>query len=389
MERVRFDHHEALPDGERYARYEELRGCPVAHSDALGGFWVLSRYDEVMAAAEDWRTYSSAEGVLLPAPAGRRARQVGLEQDPPDHTAYRRLYADLLARPRIRGIEAGIRATASAKLAELAALEAGDFVEHVAAPVPIETLGMLLGLDAEVTTQLRDLTVAELGHINRPEGASARPELTLMDLLRSVIEDRRDQPRDDFVTMLTRQDLPPVGLLSFLVGFVIAGHETTLSAATNLAYQLGLDHQLQVRLAAQPELIPRAIDESLRHRSPVQNFVRTLTREVDHGDVTMHAGDKVMLLFGAANRDPQRYRGPDIFDLDRYASDRDAAKHLAYGWGIHRCVGAFLAEVELRILVEELLRYELTLHAEPTFLPTTFGAFLSIDQLHVSLRPRT
>ncbi|MGD9749558.1 MAG: cytochrome P450 [Acidimicrobiia bacterium] len=388
MDCPHFDHHAVLADEDRYRRYAELRACPVARSDAAGGFWILSRFDDVAAAAEDWRTYSSAEGVLAPAPAGRRARQVALEQDPPEHTVYRKLYAELLGRPRVRAIEAEIRATAAGRLAGLARLAEGDFIEHVAAPVPIEALGLLLGLDVEVTSELRELTVAELAQVHRPAGAAGpRPERTLMDLLRSQIEDRRGRPRDDFLTMLVGQDLPPIGLLSFLVGAVIAGHETTLIAATNLAYQLGLDPSLAARLRAEPQLIGRAVDESLRHRPPVQNFVRTLTHDVDHHGTTMRAGDKVMLLFGAANRDPDRYVDADRFDLDRYADDREAARHLAYGHGVHRCVGAFLADVELRILAEELLRYDIELRGEPTFTPTTFGAFLTIDALPVSLRP--
>ncbi len=398
MDCPHFDHHQTLGDAERYERYAELRACPVARSEASGGFWILSRHDDVLAAAEDWRTYSSADGVLAPPPAGRRARQVALEQDPPEHTVYRKLYAELLSRPRVRAIEGDIRANAAARLAALAEATAGgepaDFIAHVAAPVPIEALAILLGFDPDITAQLRDLTVAELARIHRPaDEAAARPELTLMDLLRAQIDDRRDHPRDDFATLLVQQDLPPIGMLSFLVGAVIAGHETTLIAATNLAYQMGLDPALQSRLRAEPHLIPRAVDESLRHRPPVQNFVRTLTRDVEHHGVTMRAGDKVMLLFGSANRDPERWPGdpgPSHYDLDRHASDRDAGRHLAYGAGIHRCVGAFLAEVELHVLVEELVAYDLRLghpDREPVFTPTTFGAFLTIDELPVILTP--
>jgi len=355
----------------------------------LGRVLGAVRFDDVAAAAEDWRTYSSAEGVLLPAPAGRRGRQVALEQDPPEHTPYRRLYAELLSRDRVRSIEGEIRRVAAERLAELAGSEAGDYVEHVAAPVPIETLGMLLGFDADVTAQLRDLAVAELARVDRSgPGPAARPEVTLMDLLRAQMADRRDRPRDDFVTALVNEDLPPLGVLSFLVGAVLAGHETTLIAATNLAYQLGLEPELQERLRAEPALIPRAVNESLRHRSPVQNFVRTLTTGIERDGVAMAAGDKVMLLFGAANRDPERYPDPDRYDLDRFATDRDAARHLAYGAGVHRCVGAFLAEVELRVITEELAAYDLVLQGEPTFSPTTFGAFLTIDELPVSLSGR-
>ncbi len=381
-----FDHHEVLGDDERYARYEELRTWQVSRSEASGGFWVLSRYDEVIEALLDWRTYSSAEGVLLPAPVGRRARQVALEQDPPEHTVYRRLYAELLSRPRVRAMQSSIRHTTVACLNRLAHSPGGDFVEQVAAPVPIETLAMLLGLDPEVTAELRQCTVTELSRTHRGDSETTRPAFTLMDLLRAELDKRRAHPREDFVTLLTQQDLPPLAMLSFLVGAVIAGHETTLSAASNLAYQLGREPQLQGRLREDPALIPLAVAESLRHRSPVQNFVRTLTREVEVGEVTMAAGDKVMLLFGAANRDPLHYEAPDRFDIDRYHDGREAGEHLAYGGGVHRCVGAFLAETELHIMVEELLRYELTLHGEPRFVPVTFGAFLAIEELPVSLR---
>lgn len=115
----------------------------------------------------------------------------------------------------------------------------------------------------------------------------------------------------------------------------------------------------------------------------MQNFVRTVTRDVERDGETLYDGDKVMLLFGAANRDPDRFPDPERFVLDR-----DARKHLAFGWGIHRCVGAFLAELELRIIAEELLRYELTLAAEPEFKPSLFGAFLAIEELMVNLRLR-
>lgn len=384
-----FDHHRPLADDDRYQLYRELRACPAARSEASGGFWVLTGFDEVAAAAEDWRTYSSAAGVLLPLPEGRRGRQVALEQDPPDHTPYRKLYAELLSRPRVRAIEGDIRRVAAERLAGLAEQDRGDFIAHVAAPVPIETLGLLLGFSPEVTGQLRDLAVAELARVHRTAAdPGPRPAFTLMDLLREQLDDRRRHPRDDFVTLLVNQELPALGLLSFLVGAVLAGHETTLIAATNLAYQLGLEPALQQRLRAEPALIGRAINESLRHRSPVQNFVRTLTVEVPHDEAVMAAGDKVMLLFGAANRDPARYEDPDRFDVDRYADDREATRHLAYGAGVHRCVGAFLADVELNVIAQELLRYQLTLLAEPTFSPTTFGAFLTIDELWVSLERR-
>ena len=163
--------------------------------------------------------------------------------------------------------------------------------------------------------------------IRRRRPAAARttgaPPTTLRRVPLAEAEDRRARPRDDFLSEVVHaridgEPITPHELSSFLFGAIVAGHETTLIAAANLAYQLGSDPALQARLAGHPELAGRAVDESLRHRSPVQNFVRTVTRDVHHGDVDIAAGDKVMLQFGSANRDEPVYADPDDYDIDRY-----------------------------------------------------------------------
>lgn len=392
-----FDHHvRGLEEAERYDLYDQVRACPVARSEKHGGFWILSHYADVVEAEMDWTVYSSASGVFHPVEDSGRMHAVALEQDPPEHTVYRRLYHEMLSRPRVSAAEPGIRQLARRRIDRLAAGGGGDFVASVAVPVPIEVIALLLGLDDADAEQLRDLSEKAWSELRRPAQAVS-PEtargLTLGRLLRSAVEARRDDPRDDFLTdlahtMVDGAPLPSAGLSSFLVGAVIAGHDTTLSAATNLALQIGADPALQRRLVADPSLIPRAVDESLRHRSPVQSFFRTLTRDVTLHGVTMAAGEKVMLLYGAANRDPEQFREPASFDLDRYGTERDVRRHVAYGWGIHRCAGAYLAEVELRLIVEELLRYELAVDGSPTYVPTAHGAFLAPEALHVRLSPR-
>ena len=186
-----------------------------------------------------------------------------------------------------------------------------------------------------------------------PSGAAPT---TLRRLLLAEAEDRRTHPREDFLSEVVHaridgEPITPHSLSSFLFGAIVAGHETTLAAAANLAYQLGADPELQRRLAEHPELAGPAVDECLRHRSPVQSFFRTVTRDVEVAGTELRAGDKVMLLYGAANRDPGVFADPDRFDLDRYESERDARRHLAYGFGVHRCAGAHLADVELRLLL--------------------------------------
>jgi cytochrome P450 len=394
-----FDHHATgVDDAARYDGYRRLRERQVTRSDAHGGFWVLSRYEDVTAAADDWATFSSAEGVVHPLPPGYPVRQVALEQDPPAHTPFRRLYLELLSRERVRRAEGSIVEITRRRVDALAATGGGDFVAQVAVPVPIEVVAHLLGLDSHDVGQLRELSEQAWARLaalrdGPDQAAPAAPTTTLRRVLLAAAEDRRVHPRDDFLTevvhaVIDGEPITPHALSSFLFGAIIAGHETTLAAAANLAYQLGLDPALQDRLAAHPELHGRAVDESLRHRSPVQDFFRTLTRDVRHGEVDLAAGDKVMLHYGAANRDPAVYADPDRFDLDRYDHDRDARRHLAYGYGVHRCAGAHLADVELRVLLGELSRLRVELRGEPTFVPTAHGAFLAIESLPVVLRPR-
>lgn len=414
-----FDHHARYDDDDtdRYGDYRALQSQRVARSEAYGGFWILTRHEDVVAAEADWETFSCAGGVVAPIADQRRFNQVALEQDPPEHSAYRRLYLDLLSRNRVAAAMPFITEVARRRVDALAAAGGGDFVAAVAVPVPVEVVAHLLGLDDVAVAALRSLSEDAWTALSRPPRAAARatgggatgdnapapsPDgqrsptaapRTLSRLLREEARRRREHPRGDFLTGLldVRIDGEPIsemGLASFLVGAVIAGHDTTLAAASNMAWQLALEPALQERLRAHPELHGRAIEESLRHRSPVQNFFRTVRRAVTIGEVTMVPGDKVMLLFGAANRDPNRYVHPEQFDLDRYESDRDARGHLAYGYGLHRCAGAHLAEIELRALLDALLRYELRLSGEVRFKPTAHGAFLAMEALPLTMTAR-
>lgn len=389
-----FDHHHRYADDntKRYGDYRALQQQRVARSEAYGGFWILTHHDDVVAAEADWETFSCAGGVVAPIADQRRFNQVALEQDPPEHGPYRRLYLDLLSRTRVAEAMPFITEVARRRVDALAATGGGDFVATVAVPVPVEVVAHLLGLDDVAVAALRSLSEDAWAALNRPRQAAA-PQ-TLSRLLREEAHRRRDHPREDFLTGLLDasidgEPISEMGLASFLVGAVIAGHDTTLAAASNLAYQLALEPELQDRLRHHPELRVRAIEESLRHRSPVQNFFRTVRRAVTIGGVTMAPGDKVMLLFGAANRDPERYVHPDQFDLDRFDSDRDARGHLAYGYGLHRCAGAHLAEVELRALLDALLRHDLSLQGEVRFQPTAHGAFLAIQALPLTMTARS
>ena len=389
--RVHYDHHAHVSDRERLDDYAELRACPVAHSGSHGGFHGVSRHDDVVEVLLDWETFSSSSGVFLP-DLTEGVRTVSLEQDPPHHTATRLLYGRMLSRANINAARDDIRALCQRHIERLAE-RGGDFVEEVAHRVPVESIALMVGFSGSVVEQVRYLTEqlwARLTGLDHLVDETAPP---LSSVFLRELADRRENPRDDFLTALTELTPDDLGgepitdrfLVAFLTGSMVAGHETTMNASANLAYQLTKDQGLQERLAADPSLIGGAIDESLRHRSPVQSFVRTATRDVEIQGCPVAEGDKVMVVFGAANHDPARWPDPERFDPERKAN-----AHLSFGWGIHRCIGAPFAKIELEILFQELLRYCIE-PAGPAVegAPVSGGAFLGMESLPVTLTPRS
>ncbi len=390
--RIDYDHHAPVSDRARLDEYAALRACPVAHSGRHGGFHVVSRHDEVVDLLLDWETFSSSSGVFLP-DLTEGVRTVSLEQDPPHHTATRLLYGRMLSRANINAARDDIRALCRRHIERLAENGGGDFVEEVAHRVPVESIALMVGFSGDVVEQVRYLTEqlwARLTGLDHLVDENAAP---LSSVFLNELAARRDAPRDDFLTTLTELTPDELNgepatdrfLVAFLTGSMVAGHETTMNASANLTYELTKDLDLQDRLAADPGLIGGAIDESLRHRSPVQSFVRTATRDTELNGCPVAAGDKVMVVYGAANHDPERWPDPERFD-----PERNANAHLSFGWGIHRCIGAAFAKIELEILFEELLRYRIE-PAGPAVegAPTSGGAFLGMESLPVTLTHRS
>ncbi|HEY2716810.1 MAG TPA: cytochrome P450 [Solirubrobacterales bacterium] len=357
-----FDHHDTSLQGDQlYAVYEQLRRQRVCRSEANGGFWIVSRYDDVRAALKDNETFASGEGVFLPPLPGPRA--LGLETDPPAHGPYRRLFLDLVGRPRVTAAEPLLREMVDRVVGEFAAAGGGDAVPAISEKVPVEGIALMAGLSPETAAQVRALTV-EMWKTLATDPNAIGP---LMGLLMGEVEQRRGQGGEDFLTLLTEEriegrPLSQEEIGNVLLSGVIAGHETTMNASTNLILELASDRALQERLRADRSLIPAAVEEVLRHRAPVHLFFRTVTRDVEFAGTAMQAGDKLAVLYASANRDPDRFECPAELDVDR----ADPGAHVSFGWGIHRCVGAPLAQAELRMLTDALLsRGTLELAGEP------------------------
>lgn len=381
-----FDHHEpGLTEAERYRRYGQLRDCPVEHTDRHGGYWVTGRHAEVEAICKDWAAFASGQGVFLP-DLTPGIRSAGLEEDPPSHTRTRQLFVEMLGRPAVRAAEPRIRAVTRRYVSAFAATGGGDFMTEVAAKVPVEAIAIMAGFSGSTVARVRELT-EQLWNRLTGRGTPPQPgEATLGRLFLAEIATRRAEPGDDFLTRLAAEGLDDRTLVAFLTSTAVAGHETTLSAMGNLAYQLAGDPGLQRRLAADPSLAPALVEESLRHRSPVQLMARTVVADTTVAGQPVTAGERVAVHFGAANRDPARWTQPGRLDPDHFDPDRDATGHLAFGWGLHRCVGAFLATLELRLLLEELAPYQLSLVAEPDPpVPTAGGSFLTLEHLQLAV----
>jgi cytochrome P450 len=338
-------------DGDKfYELYSELREHPVSWSEEDGGYWVVSRYEDIDAVLKDWETYSSAEGCYLPDSGWR---SLGLELDPPDHGFYRSYYLAVAGRPVVEAKEDLLWDLTERVVGEFAAGGGGDVVKLVGEVLPVEAIALMAGLSAETAKVVREMSIEGL------ERMTEDPEawVPLTELLLRELESRRGQDSTDFLTTLANAEVEGRPMNdeekgNILVSAIVAGHETSMNASANLMLYLAQDRELQDRLRENPDLIPRVCEESLRHRAPVHFIYRTLTKDATLGGTQMRAGDKLMVIYPSANRDSAQFgENADEFDPGR----EGILKHLTFGTGIHRCVGAPLAQAELRLLAKAMV----------------------------------
>jgi cytochrome P450 len=349
-----FNPHEATFDELRqlYGAIGE-QGCPVAHSDALGGFYMLTSYAETRRAAGNWKSYSSAAGVTLPK---RPVRSAALEHDPPEHDLWRNLFKEVLNLATYRRFEERILAITTDLIDRFASRGTADLVSEFAAVLPVLAICEIIGIEDPVRATLAGEIAIELLHGFADPQRFAVAHGRYRDFCAEEIAARRQSPRDDFLTRLATQEVAPGHALSdaeiaaLLSGFLSAGHHTTSSLLASMLHRVATDRALRDQLVRQPELIPKAVEESLRLDTPLHAFYRRTTGDVEVDGVSIPAGSEVMLNFAAANRDGQAFSCPEEFRLDRQPN-----AHLGFGFGIHACAGSQLARLESRVAMEALL----------------------------------
>ena len=350
-----------------YPVYAWLRDeAPLYRNDELD-FWALSRHDDVVAAFRDPSQFSSANGVSLdPAAWGPYAHKTMsfLALDPPRHTRMRALVSKGFTARRVRELEHQIRALARRHLGAAVAQGDFDFVADFAGLLPMDVISEMIGVpeaDRDDVRKLADTVVhREDGLFDVPQ-AGMEAALTLVgyyaDLLaqrRAARADRGD--RGDLTSALLEAEidgdrLTDDEIIGFLFLMVVAGNETTTKLLSNAVYWAWRNPAELAKPMADPGRIGDWVEETLRYDASSQVIARTVTEDFTAHGQTVPAGDRLLLLIGAANRDPAAFPGPDDFDLDR-----DTSALISFGSGRHYCLGANLARLEAQIALAEFTR---------------------------------
>jgi cytochrome P450 len=354
-------------DGPPHAYFRMLRReAPVSWNREPdgSGFWVLTRYDDVKQVSRDATTFSSAEGGTNirtpPAMDMEGLRAIMLNMDPPRHGKYRRLVQRRFTPRMIANLEPHIRDLAARIVGAVAARGECEFVEEIAARLPMEVICELMGVPEPDRRPVYDLSNRLIGFDDpefqrTPEDGKAA-SIEMFMYASKLAELRRGEPRDDLATALLTGDvdgehLDDLDFNSFFLLLAVAGNETTRTV-TSHGMRLLIEHpEERARLLADPALVPTAVEEIVRHNPPVMYFRRTATRDTEIHGQRIRAGDRVTMWYPSANRDEEVFPDPDRFDVGRTPNE-----HLAFGIGEHFCLGANLARLELVCIFDELLR---------------------------------
>ncbi len=360
-----------------YAVYRRLRReCPVAHSDAWGGFWALTRHRDVAEAAGDSRTFITSRQNVVPKVAftGRRPP---LHLDPPEHTPYRRALAPLLTEKRVARFEPVIRAVCQELLAPMVARSGGDICEEFSARMPIRVFAHWMNLP-----QAQALSLAEVGRRyniavqSNDEAATRETSLLLYEMARAVVAERKRAPlaaSEDATSALLAvrvdgEPLPEEMIVGTIRQVLVVGIIAPTVVIGSIVVHLTREPALQSRLRGQPELIGAAVEEFLRLYTPYRGFARTATREVEIRGRRIPADEPIALMYASANRDEEVFADAESFRLDR----ANMHESLAFGRGTHNCPGAALARLQLRVALEEILGHTRGFRLAGPIVPTRF-----------------
>lgn len=346
--------------GTAHAEFRRLRReCPVAHTEAFNGFWLLTRYADIFQALRSWDTYVTSVQNVVPRVAftGRRPP---LHLDPPEHTPYRSALNPFFTQAKVEALAPHIRTCVVDLLSPL--IDAGqvDFCTDFAHPLPATVLARFFNLPLETAMEIREITKGYTAALNNAsDEVVKKASLQLYEVARRMIAERKARPlpvADDPTSALLQatwegEPLPEDMILGTLRQFIVVGMVAPIVFLGSVAVHLSEHPEIHARLRSEPRLIPAAVQEYLRLFTPYRGFARTANRDVEIGGRTIHRDEPIALAYASANRDEDVFPQPDEFILDR----PNIGRHLAFGGGPHRCAGAPLAVEIIRITLEELV----------------------------------
>lgn len=382
--------------GDPYPVYARLRAeAPVFWCEE-GAFWAVSRYDDVRRVGHDTAVFSSRRGTLL---TEGRARDAGgphqpgarhlMRTDPPEHSAMRKMSARSFSPRMVTSLEGRVRTIARDLISDVEEGLPVDVVGALSAPFTTFVIAELMGVPRDRWSEFWAWTDSAIHQVDagRDDPRLAADIAALMRFFGELLEERRRAPGEDVVSDLVAgemegQPLTELDLLTYCKFLLVAGTETTRNLISSGIALLGEHADQRHLLAAQPALIPSAVEEMLRFSSPVLAFCRTATADTEIRGQAIARGDYVAMLYASANRDEEVWADPERFDVTR----RQDRPHVAFGFGPHVCLGAGLARLEARVMFEELLarypdfalagppeRGRSTLVAMVSRLPAVFG----------------
>jgi cytochrome P450 len=368
-----------------YARLREE--CPVARSEAAGGFWFFTRYEDIRFILTNPKIFSNRANVVprpLPAASGP---DIPTQVDAPEHTSYRQILNPLFAPNAIEHLEERVRATAVRLLEPIVARGRCDFLADFAVSMPCETFCNFMGIPTENLAQF----LRWKDEMTRPPAPEA--DLPPQDVRAEIdayfaeLHDERSrlaEPGDDVIGQMIKARFNmerPLTKAEFVRSarlIMSAGLDTVTSQMSLAVAYLATHTDRRDEIVADPSLLPAAVEELMRFDGLVMEG-REVRADVEVGGVALREGDMVMFSLGAAGRDPAEFPSPDVVDFRR-----DVNRHLNFGAGPHRCIGSHLARLELRIAIEEIHRCIPRYRIDPELPPTYRGGYVrGLERLHL------
>lgn len=353
----RFNPYSPEVDANPFPLYRTLRDEHPCFWSEDANMWILSRYADINAALQDWRTYSSAKGNLMDELPNRAGATLGTT-DPPRHDRLRSLIQMAVTKRALEHIVEPTRAGVRRYLDDLEGQESFDFVTAYSSRMTVDLLFYLFNMPDEDKEEVRynAVLMTQTDPVKRQKGPEHIAAFEWMsDYAANLVEARKKNPGEDLLSQfilaeIDGEKLEDREVRMTVTTLLMAGIESLSGFMTMFAYNLANHADARRALSEDPSLIPDAIEESLRYNTSAQRFKRCLTRDVELHGQTMKAGDFVCLAYGSGNRDDRQFENADMYDIDRKPRG-----HLGFGRGVHACLGAAIARLAVKVAFEELL----------------------------------